>query len=80
MSDKILKKVKPGDIILLHDVKPKGTGETENWLREIDVILSGLKDKGLRIVSLSELLGLAVMEREKTDGEWAPSQRHEKSR
>ena len=61
LSGKILNKVKPDDIILLHDIKPKVAIDTEYFLREIDIILSCLKNKGLRIVPLAELLGRPVM-------------------
>jgi len=61
MSSKILKKVKPDDIILLHDIQPKEKGSGEAWLNEIDSILSGLKSKELRIITLAELIGKPVM-------------------
>ncbi|HVO64910.1 MAG TPA: polysaccharide deacetylase family protein [Syntrophales bacterium] len=61
LSDRILNKVKPDDVILLHDVQPKKAIGKEYFLREIDLILSGLKSKGLQIVPLAELLGRPVM-------------------
>jgi peptidoglycan/xylan/chitin deacetylase (PgdA/CDA1 family) len=61
MSSKILKKVKPDDIILLHDTHPKDKGSEEAWLKEIDSMLSGLKNKELRIITLAELIGKPVM-------------------
>jgi len=61
LSGKILSKVKPDDIILLHDVRPKEAADTECFLREIDLILSNLKNKGLQVVPLAELLGRPVM-------------------
>lgn len=64
LSRKILKKVRADDIILLHDVLPKrkaGDWDIDFWLREVDLILAGLKDRGLRVVPLDELLGEAVM-------------------
>jgi len=67
LSGKILKKAKPDDIILLHDVRPKGSIDTEGFLHEIDLILSGLKNKGLQVVPLAELLGRPVMVRIKGD-------------
>jgi peptidoglycan/xylan/chitin deacetylase (PgdA/CDA1 family) len=63
LSGKILKRVKPDDVILLHDIRPKGTMDTEGFLHEIDLILSGLKNKGLQIVPLAELLERPVMVR-----------------
>jgi peptidoglycan/xylan/chitin deacetylase (PgdA/CDA1 family) len=66
LSGKILNKVKSDDIILLHDIKPKVARDTEYFLREIDMILSCLKNKGLQIVPLAELLGRPVMVRIKS--------------
>lgn len=61
LSARILKKVSPDDIIVLHDIRPKGAIDTDGFLSEIDLILSGLKKKGLQIVPLAELLGEPVM-------------------
>jgi len=61
LSGKILKKVKPDDIILLHDVAPKRGMAADKWLQEIDLILSGLKNKGLQVAPLGELLGRRIM-------------------
>ena len=67
LSRKILNKVKSDDIILLHDIKPKLAMDTEYFLREINMILSCLKNKGLKIVPLAELLGRPVMVRIKSN-------------
>jgi peptidoglycan/xylan/chitin deacetylase (PgdA/CDA1 family) len=61
LSERILKKVKPDDVVLLHDVRPKGTMNTEDFLKEIDLILSGLKSRGLRVAPLAELLERPIM-------------------
>ena len=61
LSGKILNKVKSDDIILLHDVKPKKEMDVNIWLHEIDLIISGLKNKGLHVVPLCELLGRQIM-------------------
>ena len=63
LSGKILNKVKPDDIILLHDIRPKEVADTGGFLREIDLLLSGLESKGLQVVPLAELLGRPVMVR-----------------
>jgi peptidoglycan/xylan/chitin deacetylase (PgdA/CDA1 family) len=67
LSERILKKVKPDDIILLHDVRPKEEMHMQIFLHEVDLILSGLKKKGLQVVPLAELLGRPVMSRIKHD-------------
>ena len=63
LSEKILKKARPGDIILLHDVNP-GTGfDAGDWIREIETILIGLKNKELEILPLPDVIGRPVMRR-----------------
>ncbi len=71
LAEIILKKVRPGDIILLHDVAPKGGEGIEEWLAEMEGIVSGLKRQGYEILPLPELIDRPVMERLST-GE-APS-------
>jgi peptidoglycan/xylan/chitin deacetylase (PgdA/CDA1 family) len=63
LAEIILKKVRPGDIILLHDVAPKGREGIEGWLAEMEGIVSGLKRQGYQILSLEELIDRPVMER-----------------
>jgi peptidoglycan/xylan/chitin deacetylase (PgdA/CDA1 family) len=64
----ILKKVRPGDILLLHDVAPKGAEGIEEWLTQMERIVSGLKQRGYEILPLPELIDRPVMERLSTDG------------
>ncbi|MCK9196885.1 MAG: polysaccharide deacetylase family protein [Syntrophales bacterium] len=61
LAEKIMKKVKADDIILLHDVRPRSAGGVEAWLHEVDLILDGLKNKGLEVIPLSELIARPVM-------------------
>jgi len=61
LSGKILNKVKPGDIILMHDRRPPGGSEIHLWLREVEQVLAGLQVKGFRAVPLSDLIGRSVM-------------------
>ncbi len=61
LAGKILRKVKPGDIVLMHDTRPPGAPVIEIWLREVDLVLSGLKVKGLRAIPLKDLIGRPVM-------------------
>jgi peptidoglycan/xylan/chitin deacetylase (PgdA/CDA1 family) len=58
----ILKKVRPGAIILLHDVTPRGGGGIAQWLTEMERMVSGLKTRGYEILPLSELIDRPVME------------------
>jgi peptidoglycan-N-acetylglucosamine deacetylase len=57
LSFKILKKVKADDIIVLHDVPPRGKEDSTFLLQEVEKILQGLIDKGLEVVPLSKLIG-----------------------
>ena len=68
MARKILRKVRPGDIILLHDTRPTGAATPDAWLKEIEDLLEGLKMKGLPVVPLAELIGAPVMSRSMAAG------------
>jgi peptidoglycan/xylan/chitin deacetylase (PgdA/CDA1 family) len=61
MAARILKKVRRDDIVLLHD-KPSRRCEDDTvlWV-EFEKIMIGLRNKGLRIVPLSELVGKKLM-------------------
>ncbi|MCF8024653.1 MAG: polysaccharide deacetylase family protein, partial [Desulfobacteraceae bacterium] len=62
LSGKILKKISPGDIVLLHDTRPvSGDFQVEAWLEEIEKILAGITKKGLEIVPLDQLIDRPVM-------------------
>jgi peptidoglycan-N-acetylglucosamine deacetylase len=59
----ILRKVKAGDIILLHDVPPRRKEDSVILLTEIETILEGLIVKNLKIVPLATLIDREVMNR-----------------
>ncbi len=61
ISRKILKKVKADDIILLHDVPPVSNEDQHVLLAEIEALLSGLEDRGLKVVPLATLIGKNIM-------------------
>jgi peptidoglycan/xylan/chitin deacetylase (PgdA/CDA1 family) len=63
LSEKILKRVKPDDIILMHDRSPKGSTGAVSFISEVEHILSGLKEKNMHVLPLSELTGMTIMER-----------------
>jgi len=60
LSFKILKKVKADDIIILHDVPPRGKEGNTFLLSEIEKILQGLIAKDLKVVPLFELIGREI--------------------
>ena len=61
LSKKILKRIRPDDIILLHDVRPKNKALLSYWLNEIELILSGIEAKGFTVLPLSAIIGRPVM-------------------
>jgi peptidoglycan/xylan/chitin deacetylase (PgdA/CDA1 family) len=61
IADSILKRLRPDDIILLHDSRPPDKNLIPGWLKEVDRLLSGLKTKGLAVLPLSEIIGKPVM-------------------
>jgi peptidoglycan-N-acetylglucosamine deacetylase len=67
LSAKILKRVRPDDIVLLHDLRPKDARLLPLWLQEVESLLTGLKAKGLTVLPLSEIIGRPIMLREGDD-------------
>lgn len=61
LAARILKKVKGDDILLLHDKPSRRSEDDLVLLQEIEKVLTGMRDKGLRIVPLSELIGKEIM-------------------
>ncbi|MEA3230757.1 MAG: polysaccharide deacetylase family protein [Thermodesulfobacteriota bacterium] len=61
LAKKILGQVRPDDIILLHDVTPKPDSLLPEWVNEVENILRGIKDIGLSIQPLSEVIENPVM-------------------
>lgn len=66
LSKKILKRVHPDDIVLLHDTRPKRAPLFFSWLKELDQMLTGMEKKGLRVLPLATLIGKPVMDITKT--------------
>jgi peptidoglycan/xylan/chitin deacetylase (PgdA/CDA1 family)/3-hydroxymyristoyl/3-hydroxydecanoyl-(acyl carrier protein) dehydratase len=62
LAGTILRKIRPGAIVLLHDVSPPGGGRTADWLRGVEKIILGLKSRGYDVVPLPQLIGRPVME------------------
>ncbi|MEN8253883.1 MAG: polysaccharide deacetylase family protein [Verrucomicrobiota bacterium] len=54
IKDTVLRKVRPGSIIVLHD----GGGDRTKTLEAVPVIIDGLRDKGYSFLTVSELLNL----------------------
>lgn len=56
LAERVLKKVRSGDIIALHDTYPGSDQGLKLWLQEVESLIVGLQEKGLRIVSLDHLV------------------------
>jgi peptidoglycan/xylan/chitin deacetylase (PgdA/CDA1 family) len=61
IGQKILKKVKADDIILLHDVPARSKKDNTIFLSEIEIILAGIIYRDFRVVPLSVLINKEVM-------------------
>ena len=61
LARKILARVRPDDILMLHDVRPKDPDQCHVWLSEVDRLLRGLKARDIRVMPLPELIGKPVM-------------------
>ncbi|MGB2688018.1 MAG: polysaccharide deacetylase family protein [Desulfobacterales bacterium] len=61
ISRNILNRIRPDDIVLLHDIRQKNERLTLYWLNEIELILMGLKDRSLAVLPLSDIIGKPVM-------------------
>ncbi|MBU2515193.1 polysaccharide deacetylase family protein [bacterium] len=61
LKGRILRSVKPGDIVLLHDNNPEGTLSIRYWLDQVEDIIIQLGKKGFSIVPLSTLIGRSVI-------------------
>jgi len=59
LAAKVLSKVQPGDIVLLHDCPP-ANGGTDTWLQELEQLFQALERQRM-VVPLAELIGQPVM-------------------
>jgi uncharacterized membrane protein/peptidoglycan/xylan/chitin deacetylase (PgdA/CDA1 family) len=60
LKRRVLDRARPGDIVVLHDRLPPDV-PVAPWLEEVAGILAGLREKGLRVAPLPELVGFPVM-------------------
>lgn len=57
MADRLLGRVRPGDVLLLHDGPVRDPAGVAGWLHEVKAVLDGLRERGLEVRPLAELLG-----------------------
>jgi hypothetical protein len=63
LSERVLCRLSAGDLIVLHDTKPKTAFRKDRWLNEVEKIIVGIQRRNLSIVSLKTLIGRPIMER-----------------
>jgi peptidoglycan/xylan/chitin deacetylase (PgdA/CDA1 family) len=61
LAKRILKRLRPDDIVLLHDIRPPDESLIPVWINEIENLLTGIESSGLMVLPLSELIGKPVM-------------------
>lgn len=71
ISKKILRRIRPGDIVALHDVRPPKASLCADWLNELELTLAGIRAKGLAVLPLSEIIERPVMELNDEQGDSA---------
>ncbi len=67
LAQRLLQRVRPGDLVLLHDTAPRG-GSVDDLIAELEAFLGGLKAKELAVVPVSTLLGRPIMTRQGWSG------------
>ena len=61
LAARIISKLKPGDIVLLHDIPPESNKQIKLWQQEINILFSDLQQRGYKVNPLETLIGLPVM-------------------
>jgi peptidoglycan-N-acetylglucosamine deacetylase len=62
LAKRVLRRLRAGDILALHDRAPKTGIPVETWLAEVDRVISGTTARGLKPALLSEVLQKPIME------------------
>ena len=61
LSRRILKRVRANDILILHDTSPRPASLLPFWINEVERVLEGIRQKGLEILPLEDIIGKPVM-------------------
>ncbi len=61
LAERILKKLKTGDILLLHDLPPQKEVAVSVLLKELAILFDTLKKNDLKVIPLEELIAAPVM-------------------
>src|SRR6266478_6723629 len=62
ITDNVLRKARPGSIILLHDGDSAGKNARKSTVEALSLIIRGLRDRDLQIAPLSQLLPANIYE------------------
>lgn len=62
LAARILQKLRPGNIILLHESCPLGDAGAVTLQREFKLLFNSLEEKGFEVLPLESLIGMPVME------------------
>lgn len=58
MAQRVLRKIRPGMIILAHDGEPHPPADRERTMRALPILVDGLLKRGYRFVTITELMRL----------------------
>jgi len=61
LAERITSRLKPGDIILLHDLEPGSEGATSEWKQELARLFRSLKQSKQEVAPLGRLIDSEVM-------------------
>lgn len=64
IAKRILGRLRAGDIVLLHDVRPHGDQTVDDWLSEVALLIDGIGKRGLSVLPLSALISRPVTKEE----------------
>jgi peptidoglycan/xylan/chitin deacetylase (PgdA/CDA1 family) len=60
LASKVLQRLQDGDIVLLHDRRPPDIALIDTWLKDVAAVVDGIEKRGMRVVPLSDLIGMPV--------------------
>lgn len=61
LAERIIRRLKPGDIILLHDIPPEPESRFKEWEEEINTLFATLRKNHQKVLPLEQLIGAEVM-------------------
>lgn len=61
LADRVIRRLKPGNIILLHDNAPDTKEKKDSWKKEIETLFAALQKSSLEVQPLEMLIGSPVM-------------------